>query len=717
MEDPIKIIYKVKNNNRKNQYHIYIFLGNLVNQTIQKIIKKFTDFNLFDTLTSLNDKEIKELENKYGPKWYNFFFIHHHIDFTFDNIRKSKQKIDEIIDKLGIDWYNIHIKDYKISGKTSFNYASIVKRDRINKFSKTIKEGDKLDYRTEISKQFGGTKEKNININIDNELKMKKYLKKSYESFSKMSDNIQLGGLSEDDISDSDEEDIIGEINKPVESEEVEVNEELSIEELENIYSTEDKLDLVIENDKDTKKTSDLIDKILEQDRDFEKLDKLNDLIEFDNSKDNTNYDESLKNIYSKNYIFNNYIYKNDTIKNIKYKICCSIKKNKIFDKNSQLFIPSRLYLWSEYYYNELIENKIALKYDKIMLGQKWVRRNELLQIDIEPNDNIKVYTTLRNNLRLLRDNIKKYGSNIRVENDQYNILDDYGDFYTNNEIYMIDIYNELGQNFSADNENLKNLFDIYIRIYFLGISSDEFKYIIDYLNNSKKEESELIIKNYNNINNDNKMENTITRIIEEVKLTPELYKSYLKSNNITQVVTHINLFMTKYNNKTINIESANIKKSDIKIDLFRIFDNFIVTDIYPFIQFQQADGNLVYKFNSGNPEQDKGAILSKWFETAPYGISFKIKVNLKDSSSNKYISVNMNDSGRVEYKIQFKEEDNASFEDIKGTYQFIRDLIKKINDENTRLQLYLPQDRDFKFAFINTIQQIQTKELLIIMI
>ena len=711
MEDPIKIIYKVKNNNRKNQYHIYIFLGNLVNQTIQKIIKKFTDFNLFDTLTSLNDKEIKELENKYGPKWYNFFFIHHHIDFTFDNIRKSKQKIDEIIDKLGIDWYNIHIKDYKISGKTSFNYASIVKRDRINKFSKTIKEGDKLDYRTDISKQFGGTKEKNINI--DNELKMKKYLKKSYESFSKMSDNIQLGGLSEDDISDSDEEDIIGEINKPVESEEVEVNEELSIEELENIYSTEDKLDLVIENDKDTKKTSDLIDKILEQDRDFEKLDKLNDLIEFDNSKDNTNYDESLKNIYSKNYIFNNYIYKNDTIKNIKYKICCSIKKNKIFDKNSQLFIPSRLYLWSEYYYNELIENKIALKYDKIMLGQKWVRRNELLQIDIEPNDNIKVYTTLRNNLRLLRDNIKKYGSNIRVENDQYNILDDYGDFYTNNEIYMIDIYNELGQNFSADNENLKNLFDIYIRIYFLGISSDEFKYIIDYLNNSKKEESELIIKNYNNINNDNKMENTITRIIEEVKLTPELYKSYLKSNNITQVVTHINLFMTKYNNKTINIESANIKKSDIKIDLFRIFDNFIVTDIYPFIQFQQADGNLVYKFNSGNPEQDKGAILSKWFETAPYGISFKIKVNLKDSSSNKYISVNMNDSGRVEYKIQFKEEDNASFEDIKGTYQFVRDLIKKINDENTRLQLYLPQDRDFKFAFINTIQQIQTKGII----
>jgi hypothetical protein len=262
------------------------------------------------------------------------------------------------------------------------------------------------------------------------------------------------------------------------------------------------------------------------------------------------------------------------------------------------------------------------------MLGQKWVRRNELLQIDIEPNDNIKVYESLRNNLRILRDNIKKYGSNIRVENDQYNVLDDYNDYFTNNEIFLCDIYNELGRNYATDNESLKNLYDVYIRIYFLSISSDEFKNIMDYLNDSKKDEVELITKTYNNITNDIKMENTITRIIEEIKLKPELYKHYLKTNHITQVVTHINLFMTRYNNKTINIENANIKKSDNKIDLFRIFDNFTTTNIYPFIQFQQGDGNLVYKFNSDNPEQDKSAILSKWFETAPYGISFKIKVN-----------------------------------------------------------------------------------------
>ena len=721
MEDPVKLIYKVKNNNRKNQYHIYIFLGNLVETNIQKILKKIKDLNLFDTLITLNEKEFKELESMYGELWFSYFFIHHHIDFTFDNIRKSKQKADEIISKLGKEWYDKYVKDYKISGKTAFNFASIVRRDRMLK-SKKNDTDERVDYRT-LTTQFGGNKDDNKDDNkdgkIDNDNKMKRYLGHAFKNFMKLSEN-QQGGINMDDImesdDDSDVEDVIDAVQKKEKKEgevedveEEEIVEELSIEDLENMYSNEDKLDLVIENEKDTKKTSNLIEKILEQDKDYDKIEKLNELIPFDASKDNVNYDETLKNVFNKNYVYNNYIYKNDTIKNIKNKICCSIKKNKLFDKESDLIIPSRTYLWSEYYYNELVDNKVVLKYDKIMLGQKWVRRNELLQIDVEPNDSIKVYETLKGNLKMLRDNIKKYGSNIRVDNDQYHILDDYNDYYTNNEIFMVDIYNELGKNYSVITDNLKNVFDIYVRIYFLPISSNEFKNIIDYLNDNKKEESNLILKTYNNINNDVRMENTITRIVEEIKQTPEKYNKYLKTNHITQVVTHINLFMTKYNNKTISVDATNIKKSDLKIDLFRIFDNFLTTETYPFIQYQQADGNLVYKFNSDNQEEDKNSILSKWFETAPYGISFKIKVNLKNSSSNKYISVNLNESGRVEYKIQFKEDDEASFVDIQNTYQFVRELIKKINDENTRLQLYVPVDRDFKFAFINTIQQIQT--------
>lgn len=53
-------------------------------------------------------------------KWYLFFFINQHVDFTFENIRKSKQKMEEIIEKVGQEWYDTHVKDYRINGKTSF---------------------------------------------------------------------------------------------------------------------------------------------------------------------------------------------------------------------------------------------------------------------------------------------------------------------------------------------------------------------------------------------------------------------------------------------------------------------------------------------------------------------------------------------------------------------------------------------------------------------
>ena len=38
------------------------------------------------------------------------------------------------------------------------------------------------------------------------------------------------------------------------------------------------------------------------------------------------------------------------------------------------------------------------------MIGQKWIRRNELLSIDIQSNENLKVYENLRNNLKYLKD-------------------------------------------------------------------------------------------------------------------------------------------------------------------------------------------------------------------------------------------------------------------------------------------------------------------------
>ena len=56
--------------------------------------------------------------------------------------------------------------------------------------------------------------------------------------------------------------------------------------------------------------------------------------------------------------------------------------------------LPEYQYMWTEYNYDNSIES--------VMLGQKWIRRNELLKIDIQPNDNINVYEKLKGNLSYL---------------------------------------------------------------------------------------------------------------------------------------------------------------------------------------------------------------------------------------------------------------------------------------------------------------------------
>ena len=184
-------------------------------------------------------------------------------------------------------------------------------------------------------------------------------------------------------------------------------------------------------------------------------------------------FDENLRDVFHKNYIVNQYIYKDDTIKTIYNKICCGFKNNNKFGDNTYI-IPSYQYLWSEYQYNNII--------NKVMIGQKWILRNDLLRLDVEPNANLGIYEDLRGNLKTLRDNIKRQGK-IKREDDGNNILFDYQSYFTYNELFLIDIYNELGQNYSPNFEEIKNLMDVYFRIYFPKIRTDDIMEIIEFLN------------------------------------------------------------------------------------------------------------------------------------------------------------------------------------------------------------------------------------------
>ena len=87
MDEPIKLIYKYKNNNGKQQYNIYIFIGKLIDKKVVDILEKIKNLNLYDTLIQLNDIEIKILEKIYKEYWYEKFFNNYHI-----NHMKKKNK-------------------------------------------------------------------------------------------------------------------------------------------------------------------------------------------------------------------------------------------------------------------------------------------------------------------------------------------------------------------------------------------------------------------------------------------------------------------------------------------------------------------------------------------------------------------------------------------------------------------------------------------------
>jgi len=322
-----------------------------------------------------------------------------------------------------------------------------------------------------------------------------------------------------------------------------------------------------------------------------------------------------------------------------------------------------------------------------------------MLPIDIEPNDNLRVYEELKGSLKFLKQDMRKYGSRIRREEDEFKLLEDYEKYTQNNEIYVIDIFNELGLNYSVQPEKIKNLYDIYIKIYFFHISSDEFKQIINYLNikdeQNRKYEINQMKNIYQTINNDLILENEIIKTVELVNYKKPEIQNMFKDNYITHSVIHSYISHTNTFNNPI-------------LDLFRIFDNFIMTKDYPFLQYQLLDGKMIYKFDAHITEVDKTAIMSKWFENSPYGISFKIKAEQKGGSSNKYIALSLNENGRLEYKIQWKEDDKATVDDIKKTYIYIKNLVTKINSENTKLKINMPADEDFIYAFINSIQKFE---------
>lgn len=715
LSDPIKILWKYKNNNRRIQYNTYIYIGDIPKE-LYKILESIQEYNLYETLTKISKSDNSILEKYYGEQWYKFFFNSYHINHIISNIRQNNIQKKQLIDKYGKDWYNLNIENGLIKEKKIlYSYESLIKSEVDRKTQKQRNIGESLE-----DEEFEKT---DIDYKISIKNKIDDIIYKTSKDKSEKStiyDIKQFGGKAEENNeiennNDSEDDEITENpfAETHLQDELLDEDEELDLAEIEQLYKDSD-----VDPDNQLSKTTELIKNAIDDNKLFDKRDST--IIKFDDSEDNVNNDIQLKDVYNKFYVKSQYINKDDTIKTLKNKILCSIKNNSKYEKISYV-IPSKMYLWSEYMFNNKIE--------KVMMGQKWLRKNELLSIDVEPNNNIKVYEDLIGNLKNLRDNIRRYGNRIRREDDENKLIYDYDSFYTNNEIYMIDLYNELGQNYQAANEEqIRNLGDIYLKLYFPKVKPEDLKQIIDYLNKDIKVESEKNEVIYNTIYNDLVMENEIMEIINNVKNENKnsgsipKYKKIFKENFITQALIHLNL---KYKDKEQEnpsklLNNYNIYNEKRKIDLFRIFNEFVPTEKYPFIQYQTNDGQIIFKYKEDDINEyikikENKELLSKWFENAPYGISFKVKIIDNKTKLPKFMAVGLNDQGRIEYKTQWKEDNNATLDDITYTYRYIKELLEVLNKQDNKLNVYIPENDEFKFAFINTIQKFELPENFII--
>jgi len=660
---PFKIIYKYRNANRKFQYFYYIFLGDIPS-SIKKIITKITNLSFIDTLLELSPDDIISLENYYNIYWYENLFLIDHINKCkkIFNSTSEKTKQNSIIKKMGEEWINKHIKTSKKSSLV-YSYTGKIKIER-------------------LKKQVEEEKEQNLNKLSGGSVKLENKLDDDFE---------------DDEINnESEPEPESDSVPEP----EPEVIEEYDATALEEMHMINEDID------KDAEKTKNQLDKILEEEASRAKKKKERN-IPFDTSNMKNNYSADIQDIIDKKIIYSQFIYPDDTILNMKKKICITIEKNEEFDSSLPYLIPSRIYTWVEYIYNNFNGTKYNEVHDNLMLGRNWLKQNNLLTIDVVPLENFHDYEVLKGNIGTIKEGMSRYGSRIHDEDNNHMILNDYGDYLYNNEIYFTDIYTELGLNYNPPPNVLANVRDYYVKIYFRE-SEIDFTQIISYLNKDTDNEQKKINQIITTINNDLSLENSVMNFVEQEYSNSKEYANYFTDNFITQTTTHVSLYITSINGKEVNLDKDLTVTSILKFNLHRIFENFILSEKYPYIQYQPPDASGWHKFYSISPEYDRESIQSKWLETNPYGISFKIKVDIKGGSYNKYISVKLSEYGRLEYKTQWKEEDGATFEDINNTFHYIQDLITKINAENDYFKIYVPQNIDFKFAFINNIQSFQ---------
>ena len=485
---PYKIIYKVKNKNNKYQYYTYIFIGD-VDKSLRAIFNKIQNLSLKETLERLNTNEFKELSKFYQTDlWFKFFFNKYHINEFLKNTSENKKFEDKF--KFKLPKHNVSLKHkftygYSMDRKLTI-HDKIVKKNYVDNFE--------LNNKSLFNEMEDETKKELEDILIGGG-EDEEEIEESFDTF-----------IKDDKKSDIEQEKIVDEFVEDENKNEIE--------------------EILIDPDEQQKDNDQLKNELKDETKNINQVNKIMDnqdkklkYIEFDNSKDESLYNEELKNHYTKNFIYNSFIKTSDTIADIKEKIFFTIKNNKKYGSYNYLE-PSRVYLWSEYFY----ENK----YLTCHIGKEIVENNKFLDFPIEPlNIDAYINPDLNNKSFIFLNKISK-SYNIQINSKLKVLLYEYKDYIDNNEIFMIDIYNEIGTLVSSViNETQKdNLYKLYCFLYFEQITYDSLDNILNYISSTSP-------NNLSDIDTDKKNKEQ-----EFIKLNFDLlYSNYILKNWIDKTL------------------------------------------------------------------------------------------------------------------------------------------------------------------------------------
>ena len=146
--EPIKLLYQYKNNNKKIEYQIFIFVG-IIGNRYKSILEKIKDLDIYDTLKEISIEDEKKLSKGFGEFWIAKLFNKYHISGFINKIENNDEIKKVILNKFEEGWLVKFVNKFKsdvIFKKVNYSYAELIK------FEFKVKMGKKLE-KIELEKE------------------------------------------------------------------------------------------------------------------------------------------------------------------------------------------------------------------------------------------------------------------------------------------------------------------------------------------------------------------------------------------------------------------------------------------------------------------------------------------------------------------------------------------------------------------------------------